>query len=276
VYDLSDSIFVAYNDLLDANSPLCVTPDLNGGNAQCIKVFPPDINGTFELTETPSGSGDWDVHVEQNLNSVINASISAFNADVVITALSLTVLDGTGTGTIPGTIVLDTFTDAVGTQNMVVDTAFPGAGGTAQCLAVNTTDQGTACTCTDKLAPCADCINWENLGQTCGNLVANQCDPVEVSGPLTNPTAICNIAGLPITFCEDQWPGNGLLLQNSGCFYDLPTPDDNLARLFSDIVTTGTTIQLGGGNTAADGYYRANLYDPGSGPQFIALTGVQQ
>jgi hypothetical protein len=67
-----------------------------------------------------------------------------------------------------------------------------------------------------------------------------------------------------------------LALADSGCFYDLPTPDDNLARLFPSIVTTATTAQLDGGPTAAGGYYRANQYDPTAGPQWIALAGVQQ
>jgi hypothetical protein len=67
-----------------------------------------------------------------------------------------------------------------------------------------------------------------------------------------------------------------LALEDSGCFYDLPTPDDNLARFFSSINVAGNVAQLGGGPTQVSGYYRANAYDPTAGSQWIALAGVQQ
>jgi hypothetical protein len=72
-------------------------------------------------------------------------------------------------------------------------------------------------------------------------------------------TAICPLAGL------------------TGGDNALPFPGDPGQRTWSPIVTTATSFQLGGGPSAADGYYLSNPAPlAGNGTQWVALSGVLQ
>jgi len=240
-------------------------------------------------------TGEFDVDVVQNLAFTILAFVPQFNAAVTIASSSVTILEGAGTGSVPGSIALTTFEDPseeIGVQNMTVTTST----GEVQCLALNQSNVGDPCSCVPADGACPpdfgatppqqNCLDAGTTGRTCGNLVPGECDPVDVSGPVLG--GLCNIAGLPVTSCTQPWPNSGVPIDESGCFYSLPTPIDNLARLFPDIVSsdvggtgsaaecTGMVYTLGTGATDVDGYYRLNEYDPASGPQWLNLGGVQE
>jgi hypothetical protein len=141
-FDLSGSLFKPYNSLLDENTGSgdpatdCAVPDLSGNpganltgiGTKCLIIEPPGISGTMTFEET--SPGNFDVTGEQALSFVIDVTVTAVNARVVITTNSVTTLTGTGTGALPGTITLD----SVG-GGFNINAA---ATGNANCQATNT------------------------------------------------------------------------------------------------------------------------------------------
>ena len=121
-FDLSLSVVKPYNSLLDVNTGTgnfltdCGAPDLSGNpgasltgiSTKCIIITPPDISGFMEFDET--SPGNFDVTGEQTLSFVIDVTIAAVSAQVIINTNSVTSFSGTGTGALPGTITLDALT----------------------------------------------------------------------------------------------------------------------------------------------------------------------
>ena len=102
--------------------------------------------------------------------------------------------------------------------------------------------------------------------------------------PLTAPFNI-NAAATGITNCTATNLATGAdvsaaicpLAGLTGGDNALPFPGDPGQRTWSPIVTTATSFQLGGGPSAADGYYLSNPAPlAGNGTQWVALSGVLQ
>ena len=142
LFDLSASLFKPYNSLLDDNTGSgdpatdCAVPDLSGNSGanltgiidKCLIISPPDIIGCMQFEET--STGNFDVTGEQTLSFVIDVTVAAVSAQVVITTDSVTTFTATGTGALPGTITLDDLGDGF---NMNA-----AASGNVNCQATNT------------------------------------------------------------------------------------------------------------------------------------------
>jgi hypothetical protein len=135
-YDLSQSVFRPYNSLLSSNPP-CMTPDLSGNpganltgiSDKCLILAPPDISGSMTFDET--SAGNFDVTGTQNLSFVIDVTVVAVSAQVIIETESVTSFSGTATGALPGTLTMNPLTAPFNVN--------AAATGNVNCKAFNTT-----------------------------------------------------------------------------------------------------------------------------------------
>jgi hypothetical protein len=94
----------------------CFVPDLSGNpgaslttiETKCLIIGPPGISGSMTFEET--SPGNFDVTGSQTLDFVIDVTIAAVNARVVITTNSVTAFSGTAAGSLPGTLTMDPLT----------------------------------------------------------------------------------------------------------------------------------------------------------------------
>ena len=142
LFDFSAAVFKPYNSLLDEMTGTgnfltdCAAPDLSGNpganltgvGTQCLILTPPDISGCMQFDET--SPGNFDVTGEQTLSFVIDVTVASVFARVVITTDSVTEFSGTGTGSLPGTITLDSLGDGFNIN--------ASATGNVNCQATNT------------------------------------------------------------------------------------------------------------------------------------------
>ena len=138
--------------------------------------------------------------------------------------------------------------------------------------------------CTDPTVPCSACPLFapSSGGQTCGFLVADQCDPTEMSDVICDAADLGPGAGATCV----SWPQDTTVQSEAGCLNQLPKPADQGYRdmppwTFATSTTPGSAeecnqlnMQLAAGPTTVSGWYIGNPDE--SADQFTALAGVQQ
>jgi len=214
LYDLSGGVFKVYNSLLDVDTGSgeyatdCAVPDLSGNLGanltgiadKCLIIAPPDVSGCMQFEET--SPGNFDVTGTQNLKFVIDVTIDAVAAQVVITTDSVTTFSGTGTGALPGTITMDALT-APFNVNAV-------ASGTTNCAATNT---ATMADVSDAVCPLAGLMGGDNAlpfpgdpGQRTFPPLAVTADTFEMGDGPTDATGYYLANPAPISGNGTQWP----------------------------------------------------------------------
>lgn len=214
LYDLSGGLFKVYNSLLPDDTGSgeyatdCAVPDLSsnpganltGITAKCLIIAPPDISGCMQFEET--SAGNFDVTGTQNLSFVIDVTIPAVAAQVVITTNSVTTFSGTGTGALPGTITMDALT-APFNINAV-------ATGTTNCTATNT---ATMADVSDSICPLAGLEGGDNSlpfdgdpGQRTFPPLAVTADTFEMGAGPTDATGYYLANPAAIAGNGTQWP----------------------------------------------------------------------
>jgi hypothetical protein len=286
-FDLSESLFRAYNSLL-ANVDACLIPDLFGGSRKCVEKsaqdIPPAVQGG--VTFTDDGGGNWSVALQQDLVFEINAAIAGATVD--ITTESQNTLNGTGTGDVADSSAVTM--DALAAPDDAFNMQVTASSGTVFCAAWNRIFQGaivpcdSTTNCPDPQVPCGDCPLFAATsgGQTCGFLNADECDPTEMSDVICDAAALGPGAGATCV----AWPQDTSVQSDAGCLVQLPKDADEGLRDMPPwtFATTSTptsadecnqlNMQLGAGTSTVSGWYIGNP-DEGS-TQFTGLAGVQQ
>jgi len=175
LFDLSAAVFKPYNSLLPDLTG-CDAPDLTGNpganltgiDTKCLILTDPDISGCMQFEETSAGV--FDVTGEQTLSFVIDITVPAPAAQVIITTNSVTAFSGTGTGSLPGTITMDDL--MMGTGNVVA-----AATGNVNCQAL---DPGTGADISAGVCPLANLDAGDNAVPLPGDPGSRTFPPITV------------------------------------------------------------------------------------------------
>jgi len=225
LFDLSAAVFKPYNSLLPEMTGSgnfltdCAAPDLTGNpganltgiDTQCLILTPPDISGCMQFEETSAGV--FDVTGEQTLSFVIDITVPAPAAQVIITTNSVTAFSGTATGSLPGTITMDDL--MMGTGNVVA-----AATGIVNCQAL---DPGTGADISAGVCPLANLDAGDNTVPLPGDPGSRTFPPITVgadtfelgAGP-ADPTGWYLVNPSPLAGNGTQWAAFAGVLTNAG------------------------------------------------------------